>query len=71
MKVDEVRQVSFTELGITGTPTLVLIDADGIVTNKWEGALSLEREGESFGPIERRHCPKTIEAVRRIKVHVW
>jgi Thioredoxin-like domain len=46
VKVDEVRQVSFTQLGITGTPTLVLVDADDKVTNKWEGALSPERESE-------------------------
>lgn len=52
IKVDQVRQASFSKLGITGTPTLVLIDADGKVTNKWEGALSTERETEVLGRLK-------------------
>ena len=52
VKVDEVKQVSFTELGITGTPTLLLIDKTGKVTNLWEGALPPERESEVLGRLQ-------------------
>jgi thioredoxin-related protein len=53
VRVDEVRQVSFTELGITGTPTLLLIDNAGKVTNMWEGALPPEKENEILGRLRK------------------
>jgi len=46
IQVDEVKQASFVELGITGTPTLALIDNSGKVLKIWEGALSPENENE-------------------------
>jgi len=52
VRVDEVKQVSFAELGITGTPTLLLIDNAGKVTNVWEGALPPEKESEVLGRLQ-------------------
>jgi hypothetical protein len=46
VKVDEVKQVAFGELGITGTPTLALIDSEGKVLNIWEGLLPSSGENE-------------------------
>jgi thioredoxin-related protein len=46
VKVDEVREASFGELGITGTPTLVLLDMSGKVVNMWEGVLPPTKESE-------------------------
>jgi thioredoxin-related protein len=52
VKVDEVEQASFVDLGILGTPTLVLVDSSGKVINKWEGALPPTRESEVIGQLK-------------------
>jgi predicted transcriptional regulator len=44
--VDDVRQRPATDLRVRGTPTLVLVDRNGTVKNKWEGVLSPEQEAE-------------------------
>lgn len=52
VKVDEVEQAAFVDLGILGTPTLVLVDSSGKVINKWEGALSSTSESEVIGQLK-------------------
>ncbi len=52
VKVDEVKQASFGELGISGTPTLVLVDNAGKVISVWEGALPPNRETEVLGRLK-------------------
>jgi hypothetical protein len=42
--VDDVRQVAPASLPIRGTPTLLLVDRDGIVRRVWAGQLSAEAE---------------------------
>lgn len=37
--VDQVKQVSLGNIGIRGTPTLLLVDSKGIVTRVWSGRL--------------------------------
>lgn len=44
--VDEVRQASLSNVEVTGTPTLLLIDKKGTVQNVWVGKLSEDRERE-------------------------
>jgi len=44
--VDEVRQGSFSELQISGTPTLLLLDNSGVVKSVWFGKLPAEKEKE-------------------------
>ncbi len=44
--VDDLRQRPATDLRVRGTPTLVLVDRNGIVRNKWEGLLSPAQEAE-------------------------
>ena len=51
IKVDEVEQASFGDLGISGTPTLLLIDSGGKVIKKWEGALPPISESEVIGQL--------------------
>lgn len=46
VSVADVRQVSLVKLGLSGTPTLVLVDGDGVVTDVWVGALAPSREDE-------------------------
>lgn len=52
VKVDDVEQASLGDLGILGTPTLVLVDSTGKVINKWEGALSPTGESEVMGQLK-------------------
>jgi hypothetical protein len=40
VKIDEVRQASFSSIQISGTPTLLLIDENGSVKGVWVGKLS-------------------------------
>lgn len=42
--VDDVRQVTFDSLGINGTPTLILVNNAGIVTDVWQGKLMADEE---------------------------
>lgn len=42
--VDEVKQTSFTEIGVNATPTMILVDDKGAVTDTWVGVLP-ENEG--------------------------
>lgn len=44
IKVDEVRQAQLESLGLTGTPTLVLANNEGIVEDSWRGKLVSDDE---------------------------
>lgn len=46
VSVDKVRQGSFPELKISGTPTLLLLDNEGIVKHVWLGKLPSDKEKE-------------------------
>lgn len=54
--IDEVRQVDFAKMGIRATPTILLVNHDGVVTKVWTGELPTEGEQEvlrsllSFSP---------------------
>jgi hypothetical protein len=49
IKVDGVRQASLSELGIQGTPTLLLIDAHEKVKRRWVGRLTQDAERTAYG----------------------
>ncbi len=44
--IGDVRQVSFSSLGVSATPTLLLVDNGGKVTDAWVGALPADKEME-------------------------
>jgi hypothetical protein len=44
VSVDEVKQFSLEKIGVSGTPTLLLVDTSGVVKNFWVGKLSPEQE---------------------------
>jgi len=44
IKVNEVRQVSLSSIGIEGTPTLLLVDKGAAIKNTWRGKLSRLQE---------------------------
>jgi thiol-disulfide isomerase/thioredoxin len=44
--IEDVRQAQLDALGVSGTPTLILIDDKGVVMKSWVGKLSGDREAE-------------------------
>jgi hypothetical protein len=40
VRIEEVKQAYLGGIGVSGTPTLVLVDNTGTVTNLWEGKLA-------------------------------
>lgn len=52
IKIDEVEQTTLRALGVKGTPTLILVDANGIVIRSWEGLLPPEAEDEVLASVK-------------------
>ena len=46
VKVDDFQQVPLSKLGAQGTPTLILVNASGVVVKTWEGLLPPEAEND-------------------------
>lgn len=46
VQITDIKQTSLTSLGTKGTPTLILVNNDGIITDSWMGMLSSEKEAE-------------------------
>jgi hypothetical protein len=44
--VDEVKQSELGQFGVSGTPTLILLNNHGIVENSWLGRLNDDKESE-------------------------
>lgn len=44
--LQDIKQLTLDSLGVTGTPTLILVDNNGVVTGWWIGRLSQSRETE-------------------------
>jgi hypothetical protein len=44
--VDEIKQSSLDSIDVRGTPTLLLVNSEGVVTNTWIGKLQAEQEAE-------------------------
>jgi len=45
--VEQVRQVSLASIGVSGTPTMLLVDGKGIVTRVWTGRLQEQEQALS------------------------
>jgi Redoxin len=52
--VDEVKQVPLNTLGVQGTPTLVLVNDVGVVTDVWVGKLQSEQESQVLTALEKK-----------------
>lgn len=44
--VDDVKQSDFMALGVSGTPTLILLNNQGVVEDSWRGKLTGDKEAE-------------------------
>lgn len=51
---DEIRQSPLSTLGVRGTPTLFLVNANGIITDTWTGKLSSARENNVIGELQTK-----------------
>jgi thioredoxin-related protein len=58
VEINEVKQVSMSTLGLSGTPTLVLVDNNGKVANVWVGALSPNMENEVLSQLQSERASK-------------
>ena len=61
IRVSAVRQLSLDHVHVTGTPTLLLVDSRGVITDAWLGRLS---------PDEETAVTRTI-AKRESKTWLW
>lgn len=52
VSVADIRQVSLDDLGVIGTPTLILVNRDGFVTNSWRGQLPANKEDEVLSQLK-------------------
>lgn len=50
--VDEIKQASLSGIGVSHTPTLVLVDSSGIVRRAWTGELPSEDEADVLSAVE-------------------
>ncbi len=51
IQIDNFVQTQLSDLSISGTPTLVLVDKNGIVQNTWRGKLPPAGESELIGAL--------------------
>lgn len=58
VSVDEIRQAPLTNLDISGTPTLVLVDQGGVVKHVWQGKLPSEKENDVITTLEQNQTQK-------------
>src|SRR6476660_6235696 len=49
---DEIRQSSLNDIGVRGTPTLLLVNESGIITDVWDGKLSPARENNLLARLQ-------------------
>jgi hypothetical protein len=52
--VKKIRQSSLRGLGVGGTPTLLMVNGEGVVTRSWVGQLSAGREAEVIDAVRGR-----------------
>lgn len=52
VEIEQVRQVSTDAIGLSGTPTLILVDSKGAVINSWVGKLPPSEEAEVLLKLE-------------------
>jgi len=52
--VDDVRQVPLNTLGVRGTPTLLLVNDVGVVTDVWVGKLQPDQEAQVLTALEKK-----------------
>jgi hypothetical protein len=52
--VDDIKQVPLNSLGVNGTPTRLIVNDAGIVTDIWVGKLQPDEETKVFAALEKK-----------------
>jgi thiol-disulfide isomerase/thioredoxin len=52
VSVSEIKQAPFNSIRIRGTPTLLLVNKDGVVVDVWVGKLPPEKEAEALSRLQ-------------------
>jgi hypothetical protein len=52
LQIPDVRKASLGQIGVNGTPTLLIVDGSGKVKQSWMGRLTPERESEVLNRIK-------------------
>jgi hypothetical protein len=53
--IPDVRQASFEDIGVAGTPALILVNSSGVAAGVWIGQLPADKEAEVFDAISTQH----------------
>ncbi len=61
--LDEVRQISLDKVGVTGTPTLLLVNSNGVVMQTWVGKLAPDKQDQALKTIGAPHPKKNGNAL--------
>lgn len=54
VELTDVRQASLDSIDVQGTPTLLLIDNNGMIVKYWRGKLSADKENEVLDSLQTR-----------------
>jgi peroxiredoxin len=46
VNIEEVHSASFSSIGVSATPTLLLVNEDGVISDYWRGRLQADKETE-------------------------
>ena len=52
IQLNDIKQLGLGSLGVTGTPTLILVDTNGVVIGWWVGKLSPTQEAEVLAKLK-------------------
>ena len=52
VSISDVRQLRLDSLGVLGTPTLILVNREGVVINAWRGQLPPDKEEEVLNQLK-------------------
>lgn len=52
LPIEDLRQEKLANLKVSGTPALMLVDSNGVVTESWMGKLSPEKENEILSKLQ-------------------
>ncbi len=56
--VDQLRQMPLDRLGVAGTPTMLLLNNRGTVTESWVGMLNPEAQSQALKVVGAGHSQK-------------
>jgi thioredoxin-related protein len=53
LHVDQVKQAELSNIGVRGTPTMLLVNSNGVVTRVWTGRLAPEQQEQALSVLKR------------------